>query len=142
MMGFFGDKSADVARALSIIFSDGPDLGLNLNLKKCELISSKPLPHDQSALFSSDIIRMVENFENVPVGNAKYCAEYVKKKCSSSAFRAIDAISAIDDPQVALMLLRLCSSFCKIVHYLRSVPPFFIKVIQGSFSLIRRFRVV
>ena len=36
--GIMGGSTDDIARALSIIEKLGPDLGLNLNLAKCELI--------------------------------------------------------------------------------------------------------
>ena len=85
-----------------------------LNLKKCELIFRSQLLPCQSSLFSPDLVRLVENFEilGVPIGSEKFCVEdYVKRKCSSSAFRAIEAISFLDNPQVSAMLLPLCAFY-------------------------------
>ena len=79
--------------------------------------------------FPSQIKRLYQNFEilGIPIGDAQFCSKYVRDKCSFSAFRAIDAITTLDDPQVTQMLLRLCASYCKIVHFLRGVPCSFIK---------------
>ena len=129
--GIMGGKLSDVAKALAIISSKGPDLGLFLNLRKCELISWRSLSPSQTALFPPDIIQLVENFDilGVPIGSVNHCMTYVKRKCVSSAFRAIEAIASVDDPQVSSMLLRLCASFSKIVHFLRGVPPVFDNVL-------------
>ena len=54
-----------------------------------------------------------------------------------SAFRAIDAITTLDDPQVTQMLLRLCASYCKSVHFLRGVPCSFIKNTLQEFDAVR-----
>jgi hypothetical protein len=46
----------------------------------------------------------------------------------------MNAIEYIEDCQVASTLLRLTSSFCKIVHFLRGVPPIFIIDILSRFD--------
>ena len=47
---------------------------------------------------------------------------------SSSVLRALTLLSTINDvgsvdPKVALVLLHLCSSFCKHAHIARAMPP-------------------
>ena len=128
--GIMGGSTDGIARALSIIEKLGPNLGLNLNLAKCELIYiNTPCGPVERDPFPSQIKRLYQNFEilGIPIGDAQFCSKYVRDKCSFSAFRAIDAITTLDDPQVTQMLLRLCASYCKIVHFLRGVPCSFIK---------------
>jgi hypothetical protein len=125
--GIMGGKSADIEKAYQIILERGPTLGLNLNPSKCELIWINRRP--ETDVFPPSLIRIEGNFEILgsPVGDARFCSSHVGKKCEGSAFRALAAIETVEDPQVAVMLVRLCASFCKVVHFLRSVPPVFLE---------------
>ena len=59
-----------------------------------------------------------------PIGDYLFCANFIASK-------RLDAVTLVSklvevatiDPQVALILLRVCGSFCKLVHLARATPP-------------------
>ena len=116
-----GPKQA-VAHALSIIQDLGPPLGLHINIAKCELYS----PCDLS-LFPSDMKRSTSpHFEilGAPIGDIIFCGKFVAQKRAEARhlLTQLEEVGSVD-PQVALLLLRLCGSFCRLVHLARSTPP-------------------
>ena len=64
------------------------------------------------------------NNNNAPIGDLIFCAKIVAQKCAS-ALKLLNKLSEVGsaDPQVALLLLRQCGGFCKLVHLSRSTPP-------------------
>ncbi len=79
-----------------------------------------------------------------PIGPKGFCENYVRTSVFTDLKKGIAAVSRIEDPQVALHILRSCLSFGKLVHVLRSVPPSFLdnicneynSIIRGAFSTI------
>ena len=59
-----------------------------------------------------------------PSGDTIFCANVVSQKCAqaSQLLSQIEEVGSVD-PQVALLLLRMCGAFCKMVHLARSTPP-------------------
>ena len=59
-----------------------------------------------------------------PIADALFCSQFVAKK-HEAALALLSAIERIDtiDPQVALILLRSCASFFKLVNITRATPP-------------------
>ena len=57
----------------------------------------------------------------VPIGDLEFCSNY---NCGSAKLllRKLEEVGA-QDAQVALVLLRLCGSFCKLAHLARATPP-------------------
>ena len=97
-------------------------LGLNINIAKCELFSSRDL-----SSFSEETRRSnVPHFEilGAPIGELVFCAKFVAQKQSdaSKLLKELEAVGSID-PQVAVLLLRQCGSFCRLVHLARNTPP-------------------
>eukprot|EP00731_Ephydatia_muelleri_P034398 Em0058g4a len=90
-----GRRSA-VLRALSLIEELGPSLGTNINLAKCELFS-----HFGNSMFPPAV--KFSHHPNLEILGAP-----------------ID-VAAVD-PHVALSLLRLCGSYCRLVHLARATP--------------------
>lgn len=64
-----------------------------------------------------------------PIGDAVFCSQFVAKK-HKAAFERIGTI----DPQVALILLRSCASFCKLVTITRATPPSLISSALESYD--------
>ena len=68
----------------------------------------------------------VPHFEilSSPIGDAIFCAKYVSQECAiaSKLLTQLEEVGS-EDPQVALLLLCQCRSFCKLVHLARSMPP-------------------
>eukprot|EP00731_Ephydatia_muelleri_P000498 Em0001g498a len=107
---------AAIARVLAIIQESGPPLGLNINIAKCELFSSRDLSSFPEAMRRSN----VPHFEilGAPIGDLVFCAKFVAQKQSeaSKLLKELEAVGSID-PQVALLLLSNGSSF---VHFFPS----------------------
>ena len=66
------------------------------------------------------------NFEilGVPIGEPIFCAKSIaEKRAHASRFLALLKEVGSVDSQVALMLLRQCGGFCRMVHIARCTPP-------------------
>ena len=66
------------------------------------------------------------NFEilGVPIGDPIFCAKSIaEKRAHASKFLALLKEVGSVDSQVALMLLRQCGGFCRMVHIARCTPP-------------------
>ena len=57
-----------------------------------------------------------------PIGDTHFCSSHVDQLRLSNK-KLLDSLSKLEDPQVALHLLRTCSSFCKFVYIARTTPP-------------------
>ena len=81
--GIIAGKSADVMAALRIIQNLGPEMGMDLNLKKNELVKFSSEPD----AFPKDFKRFYRNFEllGTPIGDEKYCTEFIVKKSHQKA---------------------------------------------------------
>ena len=68
----------------------------------------------------------VLNFEilGAPIGDFVFYAKYASQKCAKAQglLHMLEDVGSVD-PQVALLLLHQCGSFCKMVHLARSTPP-------------------
>eukprot|EP00731_Ephydatia_muelleri_P006120 Em0003g368a len=111
-----------VKRAIQLIQQIGPPMGLRINATKCELISQGCLEG-----FPADMKRQHDpNVEilGAPIGDVIFCAKFLAQK-RAKAVRLLSQVAEVGsiDPQIALLLLRQCASFCKLVHIARSTPP-------------------
>ena len=118
-----GERSA-VLRALQLNEELGPHLGINLNFSKCEAclvggggISLFP-PVVKSSLLPNLVIL------GVPIGDFVHCARFIAEKCAISKvlLKALVDVSVVD-LHVAFSLLRMCGSYCNLVHLTRATPP-------------------
>eukprot|EP00731_Ephydatia_muelleri_P013949 Em0007g1259a len=129
--GVVAGPVAAIARVLAIIQESGPPLGLNINIAKCELFSSRDLSSFPEEMRRSN----VPHFEilGAPIGDLVFCAKFVAQKQSeaSKLLKELEAVGSID-PQVALLLLRQCGSFCRLVHLARNTPPL---LVNEAFAL-------
>ena len=68
----------------------------------------------------------VPHFEilGAPIGDFLFCSKFIasRHKIASKLFSNLEEVASID-PQVALILLRLCAGFCKMVHVARTTSP-------------------
>ena len=128
--GVVAGPVAAIAWVLAIIQESGPPLGLNINIAKCELFSSRDLSSFPEEMRRSN----VPHFEilGAPIGDLVFCAKFVAQKQSeaSKLLKELEAVGSID-PQVAL-LLRQCGSFCRLVHLARNTPPL---LVNEAFAL-------
>ena len=112
--GVLAGRTADVATALKVIAEVGPDLGLELNLMKNEVVffwDDTPDP------FPGEVERFRDAFELLgsPIGDEAYCRKFISKFTAKAIAHTLGPLSSLDDPQVVHMLLRLCASFCRVV---------------------------
>ena len=68
-----------------------------------------------------------------PIGDYIYCANFIASKRleARKLLHCLIEVSVID-PQVALTLLRLCGSFCKLSYLARSIPT---NLVSDAFKL-------
>ena len=118
-----GDRLA-VSRSLNLNFIEelGPNLGLHINLPKCELFS-----RNGSALFPPEVkVSNSPNFKvlRVPFGDFIHCSQIISEKCEQSKvlLSAITDVSMVN-LHVSLSLLCICGSFSKLIHLARATPP-------------------
>ena len=111
-----------VEKALSIIQELSPSLGLFVNPTKCELFSRGDLSSFPIEMKRSNVPHL--EILGAPIGDLIFCAKIVAQK-RASALKLLTQLSEVGsaDPQVALLLLRQCGGFCKLVHLSRSAPP-------------------
>ena len=120
--GALAGPGSAVLRALEVISSEGKPNGLILNLSKCELFSPNA---DIFQLFDSSIpTSTTPNFEilGAPIGSPEFCGDYIEAK-RKQACSLLHLLPQLCDPQVSILLLRHCASFCKLSHLSRSIPP-------------------
>ena len=131
--GALAGKSSSVLNAFNILQSLGPSLGLFINLKKCELFGCGDLSQFPVLVPSFNAPNM--EILGSPIGDAVFCSQFVAKKHKAALvlLSAIERIGTID-PQVALILLRSCASFCKLVNITRATPPSLISSALESYD--------
>lgn len=119
-----GEQTA-VAAALSTLKTRSEDIGLILNTDKCELIPTAGTSSTvDRRLFPADMMYKSDaNFELLggPVGCADFCNEHTKERVDK-ATKLLKKLGEVPDPMVALLLLRHCASFGKLVYSARLVP--------------------
>ena len=101
--------------------SHGPQLGLHLNLSKCELFWPSV---DSFPEFPTHIKHMSKGLELLgsPIRETTEFFDHFLSSCLSRVVAAQDRIFILEDPQVELHLLLSCLGSCKIVHLLHTVP--------------------
>ena len=107
---------------MSILEECGPSLGIFINLSKCEVFSLND-PHSfPAAMKTSHLPHMV--ILGAPIGDYLFCATFIasKRLDAEKLLSKLVEVATID-PQVALILLRVCGSFCKLIHLARATPP-------------------
>ena len=123
-----------IVSALHVIETEGPALGLNLNLAKCELFTPAVDNFDTRINYPGlgfvgfpDSLHLRSTTPNFvllgsPFGDLDFCAQHVAKLRSANN-RLLDLFPKLQDTQVALHLMRNCSSFSKLVYVARTTPP-------------------
>jgi hypothetical protein len=126
-----GDIDA-VSAALSHTQAQCAELGLRLNLDKCEIIkvgltTDGPLATkfpDTLLRTSSGESKVQTHFEllGAAIGDAAFIAAHTTARVAKAS-ALLDAIASLEDPQVGLRLLRSCAGHTRMVHSLRCNPP-------------------
>ena len=117
-----GEQGA-VARALARLSTAAAAVGLRLNASKCELVpASGRAASITPGLFPSEfVVREGRSLKllGAPIGDEAFCTGVTEKR-TEKAQPLLDSIAGLTDPQVALLLLRQCASFGKLVYSART----------------------
>ena len=120
--GVVAGSSTEVCRVLAILEERGHSLGLHVNINKCEVFCHSDLSHFPPSMKQSH----QPNIEilGIPIGDLDFCTTFISHKhgLAKQLMLQIEEVGALD-PQVALMLLRTCSGFCKLSHLAHATPP-------------------
>ena len=114
-----------VAEAFYFFKAEALKIGLKFNTSKCEVIPAAG--HNSildKNLFPGDTIFLEDgNFELLggPIGSREFCNQHTQRRVDKVK-EILSALGELPDPQVALILLRNCASFSKLVFSLRVVP--------------------
>ena len=120
--GVLAGSRQSLCRCLSLLQVHGPALGLLVNVSKCEVFSHHNLDVFPSGMKASDKPNIV--ILGVAIGDLDFCSSFIStKRMEARALLSQLEQLGVLDPQVALVLLRLCGGFCKLVHLARSTPP-------------------
>eukprot|EP00731_Ephydatia_muelleri_P034188 Em0050g6a len=122
-----------VARVITILSELGPQLGLFLNVSKCEVFSKGNMNSFPPGMKRSNTPNM-EVLE-APIGDILFCAKFfANQRAKANVLLSRLQQVGSKDPQVAYLLLRFCGSFCKMVHLARSTPPSLVAEGLGIFD--------
>ena len=105
---------------------NGPRWGLHLNAAKCEL-AAHPASSHRSSVFP-DLPGSNKNTEGnfhmlgSPVGTTEFRRQFLLDNAIEHAEDSLEAITNLENPQVALSLIRHCTGFCQMVYSLRTTP--------------------
>ncbi len=103
-----------------LIQTSAAKVGLHLNLAKCTAWSAGPLPPNT---FPPQVSILTDGFQllGAPIGSSSFIPPFIQSKVQDCK-RLWEALQFLDDPQTALLLLRMCLAFCKIAYLLRTTP--------------------
>ena len=150
--GILCGTATAVATALTLLRRRASELGLDLNLRKCELICAAADPGPQfgeqlTSLFPAELIANEEGsrvstggcfkFLGAVIGDAQFCNKVAFAKVAKAS-ALLDKIAQLEDPQVALKLQRHCANYSRLVHLMRSTPPEQIADALGAFDQKQR----
>lgn len=122
--GVLGGTFEAVKAAVDILEKICPDLGCQLNPKKCELVFTSRWPDPEP--FDKDYKRIYGGGFTLlgsPIGDDDFVAKYIREEVVDKNAQMYDYLTHITDPQVAYSLLRATCGFPRMVHILRTVPP-------------------
>ena len=118
-------KIEDVLKAWKLIKEMGPELGLFSNLEKCELISTS----GNSNVFDDfePQITKISNGNMTILGSAigckQHCEDWVSHKLVKKLPILLSKLIHLGHAQSSFLLLLYCASFCKMVWFIRTIPP-------------------
>ena len=120
--GVLAGKRSAVLRALNLIEELGPPIGLVINFSKCEVFSPQGNHLFPPAVKSS--LSPILEILGVPIGDYLHCSCFIAENCSKAKvlFTALVEVAEAD-LHVAVSLLHICGSYCKLVRLARTTPP-------------------
>ena len=130
--GLLAGDLVTVSRAFALVQQRAATLGLELNVGKCEVVVlhdeavSSLAGHFPQALLCEDdgSSKALRNFEflGAAIGENAYVQSHTTER-AAKAGALLDSIGELEDPQVALRLLRASGGFARMIHSMRCTPP-------------------
>ncbi|CAE7225374.1 unnamed protein product [Symbiodinium natans] len=130
--GVLAGDIAAVSAALTLVQQQASAIGLQLNLRKCEVVALGPIDEGiMRASFPAALLlhadgsgRVLRNFEflGAAIGDDDFIQTHTLAR-AEKAGELLEALAELEDPQVGLRLLRACAGFCRMVHSMRCNPP-------------------
>ena len=139
--------------AITHIRTRGGELGLALNLSKCEVVGVGPVPDSELAQhLPRDLLchpdgrpRLQQNFEllGAAIGDDTFVTAHTARRVQAVS-PLLEQLSSLQDAQVGIRLLRTCASYGRVMHSMRCTPPAshqeplqqFDSMVQAAFSSI------
>ena len=120
--GVLAGNRLAVLRAFFLIQELVPALGFHINLGKCELFARSGNTLFPSAILCSTLPNLV--ILGAPVGDYIHCSRVIEELCTQAKplLQCLQEMAGID-MQVAVTLLRVAGSYCRMVHLARATPP-------------------
>ena len=109
-----------------------PPVGLCPNLSKCELFCKNPLPDFHDAITTRSNIPYFVILGS-SIGDKSFCEDYLSSAIRTSNI-LYQQLQKLEDPQIALTLLRQCAAFCKLTHIAHTTPPNLIQSALATFD--------
>ena len=133
--GFLAGDLDLLGKALALVQREAEAIGLTLSIGKCELIIPAGMASsDVNEIFPPSLlfdplagvsrVNWSGDFEllGAPIGCSDHCEKFTMGK-ASGAHAIWELLPKLEDPQMALRLLRQCASICKLTHCMRGTPP-------------------
>jgi hypothetical protein len=116
----------DVRKVIDVINEMGSNLGISINMSKCELIWTTGQPPAINPFSDINITTLPDancSILGVPIGDAAYCDKWVLDNAVEKARALVSNLSLLSgNSQLCYLLLRFCLSFSKMVFYIRNTP--------------------
>ena len=119
--GVLAGTRASLITTLEVNQEQSVSSGLSLNYSKCELLYSLQNLDMLYHTISRSATPCLEIL-GAPIGTLEFCVEYIQKKIAE-ARQLLHLHPQLCETQVALSLLRMCGSFCKMAHLARTIHP-------------------
>ena len=113
--------------------TEGPKIGLHLNVKKNEIWwpsrgETDPFPAEVERIPNEGVKLL-----GAPIGTEKFTTAFIRKKLAALQ-QVCKMLAAVDDAQIELGLFRGCLAYNKINHLLRTCPPYLLRGAIRSFD--------
>ena len=111
------------------------EVGLSLNISKCELWTHTPAEVDLSG-FPAEMRRLApEGFDllGVPIGTKEFCETSTRRRVAKIR-SFLSKLHVIDDPQAELALVRCCLGYPRFAFAIRATPPDLISTAIDEFD--------
>ena len=122
--GVLAGSVDSVVTALAQLQQASTTIGLSPNLTKSEAIAVGATPGATLTTTSDGETRILRNFEflGAGIGDPAYLQAHAAARVEATR-KLLDAIGRLEDPQVALRLLRASAGFGRLMHTMRCCPP-------------------